>query len=353
MFSHTKQFQYNAQPDAPDPIFAKQMQELLGGQWGEMSVMNGYLFQGWNCRGPAKYRDMIMDIATEEIGHVEMIATMIARLLEKSPVEAEEAVAGDGSGVLSSIMGGDGDRQEVILSAMNPQHYIVAGLGATPRDSQGNPWNANYVISSGNLLADFRYNVTAESQGRLQASRLYNLTRDAGVRDMLAFLIARDHVHQNQWLAAIEELKADGIDETPVPVTFPLQNEHQQFAYKFMNFSEGEESAQGDAGRTARLPTAGATSSTWRSRRRWAPSWQSFRRSTRGSTARPSSRRSPLLNPDGASCSRRVGRGGSTPLRPSVLSPGGVVSRRRPVASGMLRSRAVFVSKTKREKVLS
>ncbi len=245
MFSHTKQFQYNAQPDAPDPIFAKQMQELLGGQWGEMSVMNGYLFQGFNCRGPAKYRDMIMDIATEEIGHVEMIATMIARLLEKSPVEAEEAVAGDGSGVLGSIMGGNGDQQELILSAMNPQHYIVAGLGATPRDSMGNPWSAAYIISSGNLLADFRYNVTAESQGRLQASRLYNLTQDAGVRDMLAFLIARDHMHQNQWLAAIEELKADGIDETPVPVTFPLANEHQQFAYRFMNFSEGEESAQG------------------------------------------------------------------------------------------------------------
>ena len=53
MFSHTKRFQYNAKPDAPDPIFAKQMQELIGGQWGEMSVMMAYLFQGWNCRGPA------------------------------------------------------------------------------------------------------------------------------------------------------------------------------------------------------------------------------------------------------------------------------------------------------------
>ncbi len=245
MFFHTKQFQYNAKPDAPDPIFAKQMQEILGGQWGEMSVMIGYMFQGINCRGPAKYRDMIMDIATEEMGHVEMIATMIARLLEKSQVEAEEAVEGDGSGVLGSIMGGDGDHQELILNAMNPQHYLVAGLGATPRDSQGNPWSAGYIVSSGNLLADFRYNVTAESQGRLQVARLYQLTRDAGVRDMLAFLIARDNMHQNQWLAAIEELKADGLEETPVPVNFPLAQEYSQFSYKFMNFSEGEESAQG------------------------------------------------------------------------------------------------------------
>src|SRR5215207_4560056 len=85
VFFHTKRFQYNAKPDNPDPIFAKQMQELLGGQWGEISVMMTYLFQGWNCRGPAKYRDMLLDTATEEIGHVEMIATMIARLLETSP----------------------------------------------------------------------------------------------------------------------------------------------------------------------------------------------------------------------------------------------------------------------------
>ena len=151
MFFHTKRFQYNAKPDTSDPIFAKQMQEILGGQWGEMSVMNGYLFQGFNCRGPAKYRDMIMDIATEEIGHVEMIATMIARLLETSPVEAEEAVESDSSGILGSIMGGDGDHQELILSAMNPQHYLVGGMGATPRDSQGNPWNAG-----GKLPQSFR-----------------------------------------------------------------------------------------------------------------------------------------------------------------------------------------------------
>jgi hypothetical protein len=51
LFSHTKRLQYNAKPDAPDPVYAKQLQELIGGQWGEMSVTMGYLFQGWNCRG--------------------------------------------------------------------------------------------------------------------------------------------------------------------------------------------------------------------------------------------------------------------------------------------------------------
>ena len=80
----------------------------------------------------------------------------------------------------------------VLLRLTNPQHVIVSGLGATPTDSVGFPWTSRYMIASGNLLADFRFNVTAESQGRLQVSRLYNMTNDLGVRDMLSFLIARD-----------------------------------------------------------------------------------------------------------------------------------------------------------------
>src|SRR6201746_2484385 len=93
MFSHTKKLQYNAKPDRPDPLFAMKMQELIGGQWGEISVMMMYLFQGWNCRGPAKYRDMILDIATEEIGHVEMLTQMIAQLLESASPDTVEAAA--------------------------------------------------------------------------------------------------------------------------------------------------------------------------------------------------------------------------------------------------------------------
>jgi Mn-containing catalase len=87
MFFRQRQMAYHAKPEKPDPTFAKMLQEPLGGQWGEISVMMTYLFQGWNCRAPQKYRDMLLDIGTEEIGHVEMLATMIARLLETSPVK--------------------------------------------------------------------------------------------------------------------------------------------------------------------------------------------------------------------------------------------------------------------------
>lgn len=90
MFRHQKELQFEAKPDRPNPLIAKYLQELIGGQYGEMSVAMQYLFQGWSCRGEEKYKDMLMDIATEELGHVEMLATMVARLLEDAPVEDQE-----------------------------------------------------------------------------------------------------------------------------------------------------------------------------------------------------------------------------------------------------------------------
>lgn len=230
MFFHVKKLQYRAVPDRPDPVYAKKLQEVLGGQYGEISVMMQYLFQGWNCRGEQKYRDMLLDIGTEEIAHVEMLATMIAQLLDKAPVEEQEQAAKDP--IIKDIMGG-----------MNPQHAIVNGLGASPNDSVGYPWSARYTISSGNLLADFRANLNAETQGRLQVVRLYEMTDDAGVRDMLSFLIARDTMHQNQWAAAIEELQQkEGL---VVPSTFNQEYEKQEVSHQFLNCSDGTESKSG------------------------------------------------------------------------------------------------------------
>src|SRR3954470_11019103 len=103
MFFHNKRTQYNCRPERPDPLYAKKLQEVLGGQWGEMSVMMQYLFQGWNCRGPQKYRDMLLDIGTEEISHVEMLATMIARLLEGASTDDQEAAA-KGSSAIAAVL---------------------------------------------------------------------------------------------------------------------------------------------------------------------------------------------------------------------------------------------------------
>lgn len=232
MFYHFKELQFEAKPSKPDPVFARKLQEVLGGQYGEISVMMQYLFQGFNSRAEPKYRDLLFDIGTEEIGHVEMLATMIARLLNDAPFETQQN-AYDTDPALAAILGGS-----------NPQHAIVSGLGAMPADSNGNRWTANFIISSGNLLADFRANLTAESQGRLQVTRLYNMTDDPGVRDMLSFLIARDTYHQNQWFAAIRELE-ERENDIVVPSTFPRSKEFQEVSYTLFNFSEGEESKKG------------------------------------------------------------------------------------------------------------
>lgn len=242
MFFHQKKLQYYKRPEKPDAVYAKKVQELIGGTFGEMTVMMQYLFQGWNCRGPVKYRDMLLDVGTEEIGHIEMLATMIAHLLDKAPVSEQEEGAKDP--IIGAVMGGTNPR-EMIMNSMNPQHAIVSGLGATPSDSVGYPWNGRFIVASGNLLADFRSNLHAESQGRLQAVRMYEMSNDPGVKDTLSFMIARDTMHQNLWLAAIEELEKDNLETTPVPSSFPLELEKREFAYQFWNHSDGTQSAEG------------------------------------------------------------------------------------------------------------
>ena len=197
MFFHDKRLQYHAKPERPDPLYAKKLQEVLGGQWGEITVMMQYLFQGFSCRGPQKYRDMLLDIGTEEIAHVEMLCTMISRLLEGASTADQEAVA-NSSSIVRAVMGGTSPGDMIMAAASNPQHLIVTGGGPAVADSVGFPWNGSYVTASGNLLADFRYNLTAESMGRLQVARLYELTTDTGIRDMLGFMLARDTMHQNQ-----------------------------------------------------------------------------------------------------------------------------------------------------------
>ncbi len=106
-----------------------------------------------------------------------------------------------------------------------------------------NKWNSGFIIASGYLLADFRSNLTAESQGRLQVCRLYEMTNDRSVKDMHSWLIARDTMHQNQWIAAIKELEAQ--ENVVVPSTFPRELEKQEVAYTLFNYSQGNKSAEG------------------------------------------------------------------------------------------------------------
>jgi Mn-containing catalase len=239
MFRHIKDLQFEAKPDGPDAAFARRLQDVLGGRWGELTVANQYLFQGWNCRLPGKYRDMLLDVGTEEMAHVEMICTMIARLLQDAPLTVQEAAADDNP-MLAAVYG-----------ASNPAHFVQAGGGPLPMDANGVPWSGAYVTASGNLLADFHLNVTAEAQCRLQLARLFHMTDDPGVKQMLRFLVARDTMHQRIWLAAIDELKADGIEDMPVPDAFPDMAPESELNDAYLGFSA--DGAAGD-GRWAAGP---------------------------------------------------------------------------------------------------
>src|SRR4051812_23975175 len=221
MYYCDPRLQYPVRVGKPNPLFAKMLQQAIGGVEGEMRVCLQYFFQAWGSRGPMKYRDMLLETGTEEIGHIEMLATAVALNLEGAPVSMRDEAASNP--MVAAVLGG-----------MNLRHVLSTGLAATPDDANGIPFNASHVYASGNIAADMYSNVTAEATGRVLATRLWEATDDAGMKDMLSFLIARDTMHQNQWLAVIEEL--GGVQNVlPIPNSFPQSEENSEFSYTFMS----------------------------------------------------------------------------------------------------------------------
>ncbi len=225
MFYHDGgKLQYEVRVDKPDPVFANALQQAIGGIQGEIRVCLQYLFQAWGARGPTKYRDLLLETGTEEMGHIEMLATAVAMNLEGAPLEQEKAA---GDPIALAAMGG-----------MNIQHAITTCMAAMPVDANGNPFDCSHVYASGNIAADMLANAMAESTGRMLAVQLFKMTDDAGMKDMLRFLIARDTMHQNQWMATWEEL--GGRDNHPIPNNFPLSEEEDEFASTFFTFGKDD-----------------------------------------------------------------------------------------------------------------
>jgi Mn-containing catalase len=183
------------------------------------------------ARGPVKYRDMLIMTATEELSHIEFLGHAVALNLEGAPLSEQEEAAKDP--VVEAILGG-----------MNPRHTLSSGLSAMPVNANGVPFDMSHVYATGNIAADMMANVTAESGGRVLATRLFNITNDSGMKDMLTFLIARDTMHQQQWLAVIEEL--GGMEKQfPIPNTTPQSHEATEHSYYFLNTSLDEPMPQG------------------------------------------------------------------------------------------------------------
>ena len=146
-------------PSEPDPAGAAAVQELLGGRFGEMSTFMNYTFQSWNFRGRQGARpfyDLVANIAAEEFGHVELVATAINTMLTgASPTNGRSRKPPVTAGPLEDVKG-----------VGNPQHFIAGGQGALPQDSNGRPWNGDYVFASGDLVEDLTHNFFLETGAR-------------------------------------------------------------------------------------------------------------------------------------------------------------------------------------------
>jgi Mn-containing catalase len=253
MFFHVQSLINDIVADEPDPAAANALQEGLGGQFGEMRTMMQYLFQAINFRGPdgKPYRDLLQGIGTEEISHVELIGTTIARLLDGSPryqgkpTDPLDKPGADGATPLS-----------IALDTSNIHHYLVAAQGALPVDAAGNPWSGSYVYNSGNLVLDLIYNLMLESTGRLQKCRIYEMTDNQTARSTIAYLIVRDQAHENAYAKALETLGVNWNTILPIPKTnaekFPevkklldLGLQSKQYTFDLRNQSEAGKIFQG------------------------------------------------------------------------------------------------------------
>jgi Mn-containing catalase len=231
MYYHDKRLQYPVRVETPDPLFARQLQQAIGGVEGEIRVCMQYFFQAWGARAPNnKYRDMLLHTATEEIGHIEMLATAVALNLEEAPASLQETAAA-ASPIVNAVMGGERPRH--VVEGMLQRHILSTGMAAFPANSDGVPFDMSHIYASGNLAADMYANVAAEATGRVLACRLYNSATDPGMKDMLSFLIARDTMHQQQWLAVVEELGGHQ-GALPIPNSFDQSQEKQEFSYVFL-----------------------------------------------------------------------------------------------------------------------
>lgn len=232
MFHHVKELQFNARVSKPDVRFAKLLLEQFGGPNGELKAAMQYFVQAFGCRKPYpdKY-DMLMDIATEEFSHLEIVGATIQMLL--TSVNGELKNAADESD-LTKMLDGKAAKENYIHDAMiNPHFFIVSGGTPTLTDSVGNPWSATYIMGMGDLTADLRLNIGAETSAKMVYENLMKFTDDVLVKESLRFLMTREVAHFQMFQAALDSIQPN----------FPpgiLQSD-PKFSNKYFNMSKGNE----------------------------------------------------------------------------------------------------------------
>jgi len=232
MFHHVKELQFNARVSKPDPRFAKLLLEQFGGPNGELKAAMQYFVQAFGCRKPHpdKY-DMLMDIATEEFSHLEIVGATIQMLL--TGVNGELKNAADESDLMKTLDGKATKENYIHEALVNPHFFLVSGGTPMLTDSNGNPWSANYIMGMGDLTVDMRSNMAAESTAKLVYENLMKFTDDVYVKESLRYLMTREVAHFQMFQAALESIQPN----------FPpgiLQSD-PKYSNKYFNMSKGDD----------------------------------------------------------------------------------------------------------------
>src|SRR5205085_2651958 len=232
MIYNVKDLQFNARVSKPDPAFATLLLEQFGGANGELAAALRYFGQAFAAKAPYpdKY-DLLMDIATEEFSHLEIVGATIQMLLTGINGDLKDAAE---KSEIMQLLNGKAAKEEVIHKGMvAPQFLVGSAGGPCYTNSQGVPWTAAYINgdAQGELTSDLRSDMGAETRAKMVYEYLLQFTDDVGVQETLKFLMTREVAHYQMFEAALETIKPN----------FPmgtLQSE-PRFSNLYFNLSNG------------------------------------------------------------------------------------------------------------------
>nr|WKF60806.1 putative manganese catalase [Paraburkholderia busanensis] len=196
MFIHNKRLQYTVRVSAPNPGLANLLLEQFGGPQGELGAACRYFTQAVGEDDPGR-KDLLFDIATEELSHLEIVGSIVAMLNKSAKGQLAEAVEAEAE-LYRSMTGNGNDSHTTAL---------LYGGGPALTNSAGVPWCASYVDTIGDPTADLRSNIAAEARAKIVYERLINVTDDPGIRETLGFLMTREIAHQKSFEKALHSIQ--------------------------------------------------------------------------------------------------------------------------------------------------
>lgn len=209
MFTHHKQLLFPVNVKNPNPAYAAAVLEQFGGANGELKACLQYFAQSFSTPDPA-LKDLLLDIATEEISHLEMVGECITQLMGGPDVDPSSL---HGQDVTMMSEGSTMAAANQMINQMINQNSTIqksvylGGHGLDYVDSSGSPFTANYINQVGDIMANLQSDLAAELRARKVYEELHRHVQDPGAREVFDFLIQREEAHSLFFNEAIERLK--------------------------------------------------------------------------------------------------------------------------------------------------